>query len=192
MKKLFPLFIFSLALIVSACSGGSDQQQQAEETATDTETTMESDARTIEVYGIDQMKYVVKEQSEGLQVGESVEVKGETYYYLNGINAAPGEELTVNLTTISSLPATAMSHNWVLLTQETDAEAFNKAAIKAKANDYVAPEMENQVLQNTGLVGGGETASVTFSAPENTGDYEYICSFPGHFSAGMKGVLSVQ
>ncbi|MDX1586785.1 MAG: SDR family oxidoreductase, partial [Balneolaceae bacterium] len=44
----------------------------------------------------------------------------------------------------------------------------------------------------TDMVGGGETTEVTFNAPEEAGDYEYLCSFPGHFAAGMKGILSVQ
>lgn len=187
MKKLFPLFIFALALMVSAC-GESETQQQAEGTETETA----SDTRTIDVYGIDQMKFVVKEKAEGLDVGESVEVKGETYYYLNGITAEAGEELTVKLTTISTLPPTSMSHNFVLLTMDTDAKAFNTASIKAKDNDYIAPDLEDQVLQDTGLVGGGETAQVTFNAPEETGSYEYICSFPGHFTAGMRGTLNVE
>ena len=192
MKKLFPLFIVTLALLVSACSGSSDQQQQAEEGATDTETTMETDARTIDIYGIDRMKFVVKDTTGGVMVGESVEVNGETYYMLEGISAETGEELTVRLTTISSLPPSAMSHNFVLLSQDTDPAAFNTASIKAKDNQYIAPEMEDQVLQDTGLVGGGETAEITFNAPEEVGDYEYVCSFPGHFSAGMRGTLSVQ
>lgn len=171
MRKFVPLFFLSFTLLFGACSG---------------------ETRTIEVYGIDQMKYVVKEKSDDLQVGESLQLNGETYYYLEGINAAAGEELKIILTTISTLPASAMSHNWLLLSQDTDVQAFVSASIQAKDNGYVAPDMQNQVLQNTGLVAGGESAEITFTAPDQSGDYEYLCSFPGHFSAGMRGTLSVQ
>jgi len=187
MKKLFPLLIFSLALLFTACSGESEETQQEEDTTAEV-----SDVRTIDIYGIDRMKYVVKEEGEGLQTGETVQVNGETYYLLEGINAEPGEELTVKLTTISKLPANSMAHNWLLLGQDSDVQAFADASLQAADNDYVAPDMEDMLLQKTGLVAGGETEEVTFNAPEETGDYEYICTFPGHFGAGMRGTLSVQ
>ncbi|WP_395086164.1 plastocyanin/azurin family copper-binding protein [Gracilimonas sp.] len=28
--------------------------------------------------------------------------------------------------------------------------------------------------------------------PEQTGDYPFICSFPGHYAAGMQGTLKVE
>ncbi|MDX1585986.1 MAG: hypothetical protein R3222_04545, partial [Balneolaceae bacterium] len=147
MKKLFPLFIFSLALIVSACSGSSDQQQQSQEaTSTETETTMDSDTRTIDVYGIDRMKYVVKDTSGGVMVGESVEVNGDTYYLVEGISAESGEELTFSLTTISSLPASAMAHNIVLLEGGANAQEFVNASMSAKDNNYIAPGMTDMIL----------------------------------------------
>lgn len=193
MKKLFPLFIFSLALIVSACSGSSDQQQQSQEaTSSETETAMESDTRTINVFGIDRMKYVVKDTTGGVMVGESVEVNGETYYLLEGVSAETGEELTFSLTTISSLPATAMAHNFVLLQGDANAQEFVNASMSAKDNNYIAPSMTDIILAQTEMVGGGESTEVTFNAPDEAGDYEYLCSFPGHFAAGMKGILSVQ
>ena len=41
-----------------------------------------------------------------------------------------------------------------------------------------------------GLVGGGESSSVTFPAPEK-GTYDYICTFPGHYAI-MRGILVVE
>jgi azurin len=52
--------------------------------------------------------------------------------------------------------------------------------------------MEDQVIIDTGLVGDGETQSITFNAPDEQGAYDYICTFPGHFTAGMKGTLTVE
>ena len=187
MKNLFSILLSLtlFSLVIAGCSGESDTDAR-EGASTDTET------RTIEVIGIDKLKFVVAEQDEGLQTGEEITVNGSTYYLLTGINASPGEELTINLKTISNLPAQAMSHNWLLLQPEADAKAFNDASVQAKDNAYVAPEMENLVIIDTGLVADGESKSITFNAPEQTGDYDYICTFPGHFAAGMKGTLTVE
>ena len=42
------------------------------------------------------------------------------------------------------------------------------------------------------VAGAGETVEVTFKVPAAAGDYTYLCSFPGHFQAGMKGTLTVK
>lgn len=193
MKKILTLFVITLGFFLSACSGGSgDTEMQDNESMESTESTQSMDGRVIEVYGLDQMKFAVKEEAEGLQTGETVEVNGETYYLLEGINASAGEDITVELTTVSSLPASSMSHNFVLLNQGSDPKAFADAAMNAKDNDYIPTDMNDQIYAHAGLVGGGETSSVSFTAPEQTGDYDYLCSFPAHYSAGMRGTLTVE
>lgn len=187
---LLPLMFF----ITTACGGGSNnqqQEQQADEPATEAPSSaadQSSDARTIEVIGIDQMKFVVESEGEGISTG------GESgdYLLLESIDAEPGEEIRIVLTTESDLPATAMAHNFVLLTLQADVDAFVNAASQAKDNDYIPNEMSDQILAQTELAGGGETVEVTFTAPEESGEYEYICSFPGHYAAGMRGTLNVQ
>lgn len=179
MKKLISLSSFVLLLMLMGCSGGSDSASQEQ-------------ARTINIIGIDKLKFVVAEKNTGLKTGEEITVNGNTYYLLKGINALTGEELTINLKTISNMQASAMSHNWLLLEMGSDPEAFTKASLQAKNNDYVAKEVEDQVITDTGLVPGGESASITFNAPNQPGEYDYICTFPGHFTAGMRGTLSVK
>ena len=44
----------------------------------------------------------------------------------------------------------------------------------------------------TKLLGPKQTDTITFNAPSEPGEYPYICSFPAHLMAGMKGVLVVQ
>lgn len=185
----FAPYLFSLILLfVTACGGGSDQQQ-AEDQSADTQATEQTDdIRTIEMVGIDQMKFVVEGDEDGITTGD----KSGDYLLLESISAEPGEEIRVRLTTESDLPASAMAHNFVLLTLEADAAAFANAASKAKDNEYIPADMEDQVITNTDMAAGGETVEVTFTAPEETGDYEYICSFPGHYSGGMKGILKVE
>jgi uncharacterized cupredoxin-like copper-binding protein len=37
----------------------------------------------------------------------------------------------------------------------------------------------------------GDNSSITFTAPKEPGDYEIVCSIPGHIQAGMKGNMRV-
>ena len=61
----------------------------------------------------------------------------------------------------------------------------------AVEQDYLPPALSDMVLAHTERVGGGETTEVVFTASETPGEYEYLCSFPGHYAAGMKGFLIV-
>lgn len=46
------------------------------------------------------------------------------------------------------------------------------------------------VLASTRLVNGGETERLNFTAPEKAGEYNFLCSFPGHWLR-MYGVMVV-
>lgn len=108
------------------------------------------------------------------------------------ITASPGQKITVKLTTVSKLPPAAMSHNFALLKQSTDAKAFSMSSAKYNDNEYIDPDKENEVIAHTGMASGGETVEVTFTAPKKAGDYTYVCTFPGHYISGMKGTLTVK
>lgn len=113
-------------------------------------------------------------------------------FNLTTITAKPGETLKVRLKSIGTLPKIAMGHNFVLLAKGTDATAFANAAAMAGATAYIPAAMKAKVLASTALVGPGETVEVTVKVPAALGSYTYLCSFPGHFLAGMKGVLVVK
>jgi azurin len=125
-------------------------------------------ARTITIVGQDNLRFSVEK-----------------------ITAKPGEKLTVKLVNNSKLPAMAMSHDFVLLKSGVDAHAFDQAASTAKATDYIPESKANEIIAHTAMVAGGHSESVTFTVPEKAGTYVYICTFPGHFAAGMKGELVV-
>jgi outer membrane protein assembly factor BamB len=55
----------------------------------------------------------------------------------------------------------------------------------ALQHDFVIAELNIQ----SPLLNSGESAQVTINAP--AGEYEYICSVPGHAQAGMIGILTV-
>lgn len=107
------------------------------------------------------------------------------------ITAKPGQKITIKLTTISELPAAAMSHDFVLLKQSANVKAFAMSSSKFKNDGYIDPSMKDQVIAHTAIASGGQTVEVTFTAPK-AGKYLYVCTFPGHYLAGMKGVLTVK
>ncbi len=108
------------------------------------------------------------------------------------IEAARGEQLRVVLKDVGTMPKTAMAHNFVLLAQAADPKAFADRSATARDTDFIAPALKHQVIASTGLVGPGETADVTFKAPDKPGHYVFICSFPGHYAVGMRGTLNVR
>ncbi|MCG2462529.1 multicopper oxidase domain-containing protein [Flavobacteriaceae bacterium F89] len=128
------------------------------------------------------------------QSAKIIEMKGtdQLRFSIENIEAAPGQKITVKLTNDSKFPAAAMSHNFVLLKQSADAKAVDEASVTHRENDYIAPEMKDKIIAHTGLAAGGQTVQVTFNAPKKPGKYTYICTFPGHYNAGMKGTLTVK
>jgi azurin len=108
------------------------------------------------------------------------------------IEAKPGEQIRIHLTPKGTMPKIAMSHNVVVLKLGTDAAAFVTAGASARATDYIAPEKKAQVIAATPLAANGESVEITFKVPTVPGSYPYVCTFPGHFVAGMKGTLVVK
>ena len=113
-------------------------------------------------------------------------------FSVKAITAAPGEELRVVFTNKSALPKAAMGHNLIFLQKGTDMDEFIPAAALYKDTTGVAPEMESKVIAHTKVLGPGEKEELVFKAPAEPGDYDYICSFPGHYLTGMKGLLTVK
>jgi azurin len=126
--------------------------------------------------------------------GRTVELTGgdDMKYNTTTINAKPGEMLHVVLKNVGTIPKIAMAHNFVLLAAAANVDEFTKAAMNARDTDYIPPDKKADVLASTKLAGPGETQEVTFKAPAKPGTYPYLCTFPGHFAAGMKGTLVVK
>jgi len=185
-KYLFSSIIIALALSFTACGGGETADQAAAQQEPDVETN--DGVRHIEIIGTDDMKFAVRSEANGLVTGDAT---GQNFI-LESIVAEPGEEIRITLTTISNLPPAAMSHNFVLLEQDADADAFARASLVASDNDYIAPSLEDQVIIHTSMLGNGESDTITFTAPEEAGEHTFLCSFPGHYAGGMIGTLVVE
>ena len=113
-------------------------------------------------------------------------------YSVTTITASPGEQLRVRLVVKGVVPKVAMSHNFVLLKPRTNINKLLADGAPHRDTDFVPPAMMSSVLARTTLAGAGEMVQVTFTAPAKPGTYPYICTFGGHYQAGMKGVLVVK
>jgi azurin len=104
------------------------------------------------------------------------------------ISAKAGQKIKLTLKHGGTLAKNVMGHNFVLLKAGTDLTKFTAAAATSAATDYI-PADKSAIIAHTGLVGGGESTTIEFTAPE-AGTYDYICSYPGHYAV-MKGKLKV-
>ena len=107
------------------------------------------------------------------------------------ISASAGETLRIVVKTAGQMPKVAMAHNFVLLAPGTDPGSFANEGSMHRGSDFIAPGLASKVLSKTPMAGAGETAEVTLTVP-GPGTYPFVCTFPGHFMAGMSGTLVVQ
>jgi azurin len=113
-------------------------------------------------------------------------------YSVTSIDAKRGETIHIVLKNVGTVPKMAMAHNVVVLKAGVDALKFSQDAMTARDTDYVPAARKADVLGSTKLAGPGETAELTLKVPATAGTYPYLCTFPGHFAAGMKGDLKVK
>jgi azurin len=113
---------------------------------------------------------------------------GDWQFDTDALEVAAGKDIA--LTFHNSAKTTA--HNWVLVSGGDDAAAaVNKAGeLAGEAAAYI-PDDARIIARTAGLVKGGQSETVTFTAPA-AGTYTYLCTFPGHLELGMKGVLTVR
>lgn len=101
-----------------------------------------------------------------------------------------GKKVTLTLRHTGTMEKIAMGHNFVLLKQGTDIASFGMEAASASATEYIPASQSDAIIAHTKLIGGGESTTITFDAPE-PGTYDYICSFPGHYGV-MRGKFIVE
>ena len=176
MPAFITLFVLLIALSGVACSAPPATTSAASDAAAATPAAAPAapaapvhDGRPVEISADDTMKFSVTE-----------------------IAAKPGEKLSVTLVNLGTTPKFSMGHNWLLLAATVDVQPFLVAAAEAMTADYVpTATQKDRILAATKLLGPKERDTVTFTAPTAPGRYEFVCSFPGHYQVGMRGVLIV-
>lgn len=104
----------------------------------------------------------------------------------------PRQPVTILFKNVGTIPKESMGHNVVVLQQGVDPIDYANAAARHVQNEYRDPAREDEVIAATRILGPGEEEEISFTAPEETGDYDYLCSFPGHAQSGMVGVMKVE
>ena len=91
----------------------------------------------------------------------------------NTFTVPAGQEIT-----ITSQNNGAVVHNFIVMKLDTSVgEEFNS---EDNVNVYWKLEIQP-----------GQDSTTTFTAPSEPGDYQIVCSTPGHYVAGMVGTLTV-
>ncbi|MDO5654802.1 MAG: azurin [Flavobacteriaceae bacterium] len=177
MKKI--LILSMASMVIFSCK---------KETTTESPT-VEPTAPSIEAPAVD----VTAPTTDTATAGETVklEITGDDAmkYNLSELKVPAGSTVELTLVHIGKMSKDVMGHNWTLLTKGTNVEEFGLAAVGAKDTDYI-PAGTTEVIIHTKMIGGGETDTITFQAPE-AGTYDFICTFPGHFGA-MRGKFIVE
>jgi azurin len=170
MKKI--LVLLAVAALFAACGNSSSeaekQSSQPETQVQEKQSSEESESATasLELSGNDQMQFDKKE----------LQVKA-------------GQEVTLTLKHSGKMEKNVMGHNFILLKAGVNVDTFALNAVKLTETEYL-PEDKSDIIAHTEMIGGGESTSVTFTAPE-PGTYDYICSFPGHYAL-MRGKFIVK
>lgn len=94
-------------------------------------------------------------------------------YTPNQLTVPAGQEITLDAANTG-----AVIHNFIIMNLGTSA-----------GTEYTAEDDAN-VYWKLEVPAGGSTTT-TFTAPSEPGEYEIVCSTPGHLQAGMMGKLVV-
>ncbi len=122
----------------------------------------------------------------------TIEANDQMQFNKKAFEIKAGETVKLTLKHVGKLPKVAMGHNIVILKKGTNLAAWASKAMTAAATDYIPADEASKkaVIANTKVLGGGETDSITFSI-KDAGEYQYLCSFPGHFAV-MQGKITVK
>ncbi len=198
MRRLSLVALLSFSLAVASLSLGCERQNGTQEPESAEETEQTETAEQTEETDQQEADETDQEQEgdrqEEAQNGEArtitLEPEGnQMQYATTELTATPGEQ--INLVFDNTATEAAMKHNVVLLnTDDTDtAQKIAQAGWKLPDQEYV-PE-NDAIVAHTEMSDPGETVEMTFTAPEEPGEYLYICTYPGHYPS-MKGTLVVE
>lgn len=110
----------------------------------------------------------------------SADPSGAIKYQQTTLSIPADQAVTITFNNSAPLP-----HNWVLVQPGQEQTVADAAAVKNGDPTGISGVIAPMPIINGGSNG---TASVPATA---AGQYPYICTYPGHYALGMKGVLNV-
>jgi len=158
-----------LTFFFSACNSGKQNETSAEVEEPVEEITVQPTGETVEILllATDQMQF----DQQTIKVKE-------------------GQTVRLTLQHSGRMPKAAMGHNFVLLKKGVSLSEFGQKAAGAAGNDYIPHSEKRNIIAHTKMIGGGESDTIEFLTPPR-GEYEFLCSFPGHYAI-MKGIFVVE
>jgi azurin len=165
---LFVITAASAAFALNGCKPSTNTPATVPEAAAAATREVPKEGRAVEVVGNDSMKFNVTE-----------------------IRVKAGEAIALTLKNAGTMPKFSMGHNLVLIENGVKLADFTSDAAQAVKTDYVPEKYKAKIIAATKLLGPNESDTVLFYAPKRVGRYDFLCTFPGHFQVGMKGVLIV-
>lgn len=103
--------------------------------------------------------------------GDTVSVEMDEFLFdPDELSGDAGSELTVDLENVGT-----QTHNFTIEEGESRGDGFD-----AWPDSEVSLELEE-----------GDSDSLTISLPDEAGEYEFICTVPGHYESGQWGTLTV-
>lgn len=180
MKKLLLAPAFAVVLFLASCGGGNESNETTTTNDTTATAPQEEEAPGADIPGIND-----------IAVTDHIELTGDDQmkYDKTLFKVKAGQDIKLDFKNVGKMPATAMSHNVVILQPGTDIQAFGEAAVTAKDNAHIPQNMISDVIAHTKMLGPGESDEITFKL--EPGVYDFICTFPGHFGT-MRGQIVAQ
>lgn len=120
----------------------------------------------------------------GSALAAQADPSGQLAYVEKTLTAPAGQPITVNF---SNPQSSGQPHNWVLVQPGQE----DAVATAAAGNGGNVPAGTAGALAAGAVLQAGNSEPVQVPA-QQAGTYSYICTFPGHYQAGMKGTLTVQ
>ena len=117
--------------------------------------------------------------------------KMQFLYDVKEFTVKPGQKVKI---TLVNPEGSVQPHNLIIVKPEK-MMVVGMAATTSAGDPKFLTEMEavpesEDVLFHTKLLQPGEEDVLEFTAPEEPGDYPYLCTYPGHFAI-MNGVMKV-
>lgn len=171
MKITISTFILAL-LVLSACGPKSSEEVTG---LTNESATVSREPVVVTVDGVTTVR---------------IEGNDRMQFSLTEFSVKAGDTVRIVFENKGRMPKTAMGHNIVVLNLKVDANAYAGKAAMARDTDFIPSSEAESVIAHTKLLGPDESDTIEFVASE-AGEYVYLCSFPAHCFAGMRGVMTV-
>jgi len=105
----------------------------------------------------------------------AIDVDGDNLKFnTDSLSATAGADVVVTFNNSSSVN----SHNWAVVEAGTKDAVATDGLAAGQDNNWL-PANDSRVIGSTILLGPGESADATFTAPA-AGTYQFVCTFPGH------------